>query len=49
MQNQPTGNHGLGCGQIYLGPSLRSNNGLLASVSCLSGGYNLDWFSDVLG
>ena len=30
-------------------PPLRSKDGSLASVSCLSGGYNLYWFSNMLG
>ena len=43
MVNQPIGNHGLGilrCGRIrpWVPPS-RSNDGSLALVSCLSGGY----------
>ena len=34
---------------LALGPLSRSNNGLLALVSCLSRGYNLHQFSSALG
>ena len=34
---------------LAFGPSFTVNNGSLALVSCLSGGYNLHWLSNVLG
>ena len=47
------GNHGLGifrCGDVWPhSPSSRSNNGSLALVSCLSGGYKFASVPDMLG
>ena len=35
--------------RLALGPSLQVKDGSLALLSCLSVGYNLHWFPDVLG